>query len=224
MRLVVVALTFVLVVGVARAQEKYALKKVTKLPPAELAADIQKLLGKDAFEFKGKDGKVIAEIWLAKTLQTEGKAKKGAKSLTYEDLPVSTILGAVRFAEPWSDYRKQKIKPGVYTLRLAIQPMDGDHMGTAPYSTFALLVAPKFDTKAGLVEYKGLVERSAASIGTTHPAVFLLFPAEKATAEAKLVAPANEQVALSVREGVAVDGQGNTMFGIVLTLVGHTAE
>ena len=41
----------------------------------------------------------------------------------------------------------------VYTLRLAYQPMDGDHMGTAPYSEFCLLVGAEMDTKPDLLEH-----------------------------------------------------------------------
>ena len=46
------------------------------------------------------------------------------------------MVGAVQFPEVWKDYRKQKIKAGVYTLRIGVQPEDGDHMGTAPFNEF----------------------------------------------------------------------------------------
>jgi len=51
--------------------------------------------------------------------------------------PRTTLLGALRVHKTEIDYRKQKLKEGVYTLRLAYQPADGDHMGTAPNAEFA---------------------------------------------------------------------------------------
>ncbi len=220
--MVMVALFFA--AGVAGAQEKYAVKRIKKEAPKELAADIQKLLSNEAIEFLGKDGKAIAEIWFVKDIQTGGKVKKDKKNLDYTDLPPSTVLGAIRFLKPSSDYRKQDIKPGVYTMRFGVQPQDGDHMGTAPYPNFVLLISPKFDTKPAPLDYKGLVERSAASIGRTHPAVFLLFPGDKAGAEPKLISEPNNTMVLTTRENVTIDGQNaSSTIGIALTLVGHSA-
>ena len=86
-----------------------------------------------------------------------------------------------------TDYRKQKIKEGVYTLRLAYQPADGDHMGTAPNNEFCLPVAADDDKDAALMKPKALQETSAKVAGGNHPAVLLLFPpAAKAPDAAKL--------------------------------------
>src|SRR5262249_27402520 len=68
---------------------------------------------------------------------------------------------------------------GVYTLRLAIQPADGDHMGTAPYNEFCLLAAADKDTKPDLMEPMALHELSAKSGGRKHPSIMLLFPNPK---------------------------------------------
>ena len=44
----------------------------------------------------------------------------------------------MRVVKRLTDYRKQKIKTVVYTLRIAHQPMDSDNLGTTPYSNFCL--------------------------------------------------------------------------------------
>src|SRR5262249_23767332 len=60
-----------------------------------------------------------------------------------------------------------------------IHPMDGDHMGTAPYNEF-LLASPAADDKSpDPMEPKALHEMSA-KVTNSHPAVFLLFPAKDA--------------------------------------------
>jgi hypothetical protein len=223
LRLTVLAVVL-LAAGTASAQEKFAVKKIKKESPKELPADIQALLHNEAIAFTTKDGQPIAEIWLAREIKTGGKGPKGKKDLDYPDLPTSAIVGAVQFAKTWTDYRKQSIKPGVYTLRVASQPQDGDHMGTAPYPNFLVLLSPKYDTKADLLEFKSLAERSAASIGRTHPCVLLLFPGDKAGAEPKLMPQPNNHLTLTVRDTVTVDGRAGDTLGIALTLVGHAAD
>ena len=37
------------------------------------------------------------------------------------------LLGIVRFSSQWKDYRESAVKAGVYALRYAAQPADGDH-------------------------------------------------------------------------------------------------
>ena len=77
-------------------------------------------------------GKPFCELWFRKEVPVKVKPDEVKKGLKYRQLEQSTLLGAVRFDQAWIDFRKQKIKPGVYTLRLAFQPEDGNHQGTAP--------------------------------------------------------------------------------------------
>ena len=88
-----------------------------------------------------------------------------AAKAAYTSLDETTVMGAVRFPEVWADFRKYKIKPGIYTLRLAIQPMDGDHMGTAPYNEFCLLAPAERDTKPDLMDPTELHELSFKATG-----------------------------------------------------------
>ena len=55
-----------------------------------------------------------------------------------------------------TDYRKQKVPAGVYTLRLALQPVSDDHGGTAPYRDFCLLSPAADDRKPDLLSPKAL--------------------------------------------------------------------
>src|SRR3954453_19499784 len=90
--------------------------------------------------------------------------------LTYAEAPLSTIIGAVRVPKLYIDYRKQKVKEGTYTLRLAAQPPTGEHMGTAPHTTFCLLCPASEDKGPGLLEANKLHDLSA-KVTMDHPSV-----------------------------------------------------
>ena len=53
----------------------------------------------------------------------------------------SVVGGNARDRRLSSDIRGKVVKPGVYTLRYALQPQNGDHLGAAPNREFLLLVA-----------------------------------------------------------------------------------
>src|SRR6202011_5762709 len=99
---------------------------------------------------------MICEVWFRKELPVKATAEQLKNGLTYREVEESTVFGTIRYEQEASDYRKQKIKPGVYTMRLGFQPMDGDHMGTAPYGEFCLLVAAKADEKPDVMDAKEL--------------------------------------------------------------------
>jgi hypothetical protein len=131
------------------------------------------------------------------------------------------VLGAIRLEQGMSDYRQQKIKPGVYTIRLGFQPMDGDHMGTAPYPDFGLLVPAHADAKPEPVSAKELQEMSAKASGGSHPAVFLLFPNPMPEDAPKLIDKGNGTWVLNIKQPVTAAGE-KAAIGLGLTLIGHS--
>jgi hypothetical protein len=170
---------------VAGDDSKYAIKPASNPAPKELSDSIRKLLNEKSLQLVSA-GSVVSELWLRKVLPTKATPEQIKNGLTYRELDESTMIGAMRLDQEWTDYRKQKVKPGVYTLRLGFQPMDGDHMGTAPYPEFCLLVPANIDQKPDLIEAKELRELSAKSNGGSHPTVLLLFPNEKPENNPKL--------------------------------------
>lgn len=203
---------------------KYSLEQKEAAPPKELDASIQKVLSAKAIQLKD-GGKVVAEFWFRK--QVPARAPANAKAgIDYRDVPETTVLGAVRVAKDWRDYRKQPIPAGVYTMRLGYQPQDGDHMGTAPYPNFVVFLAAKVDPKVDTMDTRGMIERSAFSIERSHPAVFLLFPTKgKTQAAPKLVHEANEHEVLYTQTQAEINGQpSDTPVGIGLVVVGHANE
>jgi hypothetical protein len=158
------------------ADAKLTVKVEEVAPPKELAEPVRALLSGKAMNVVDEKGKLICTIWPAKSLDAKATPAQAKAGLKYSHIEETTIAGAVKFAETWVDYRKQKVKPGVYTLRMAMQPMDGDHMGTAPYNEFFLLLPAAEDKKAELLDVETMHELSAKSTTRKHPAMMLLVP------------------------------------------------
>jgi hypothetical protein len=114
----------------------------------------------------------IAEFWFAKQLKTVEQDVAGA---VYPELTNAEFVGVVRFPQGMSDFRGQRIPPGMYTLRYQLLPQDGNHMGVAPNPDFLLASPVANDSRPEQsYVYKKLVMLSAKSTGTNHPAVIAL--------------------------------------------------
>ena len=200
------------------ADAKYAIKVVNAAPPQELQEAVRTLLGERCVQLLDGKGDVLAEVWMRKEVPgkaTEAQVKNG---LTLREIPESSLMGAMRVAKQLSDYRKQKVPAGVYTLRLGYQPENGDHQGTAPYGEFCLACPAADDKDPATMPVKALYEMSAKATGN-HPGVFLLFPGKDAAAEPKLADKGDGQWTILIKQTVTVGGM-KTIIGIGLTLIG----
>jgi hypothetical protein len=205
------------------AEAGYSIKTAMTPAPMELKEPIRKLLADGSIQLLDDKGNLLCEVWFRKQLPAKATPAQVKNGLTYREVAETTLFGAVRLAQAMTDYRKQKIKAGVYTLRLGFQPMDGDHMGTAPFSEFGLLSPADADAKPDTMEPKELQELSAKATGASHPAVFLLYPNHKPEDMPKLVKKENDTWVLNVKENVTAAGQPAAL-GMGLTLIGHTAS
>jgi hypothetical protein len=202
------------------APAKYSIKTVKEDAPSDLKEPLRKLLGDQSVQLLDPKGTVLAQVWMRKEVPATATEEQIKNGLTYRDLKETTVLGAIRFPKTSSEYRKQKIPVGVYTLRLAFQPMDGDHMGVSAHQEFCLLVSAAKDTTADPMKLKALEALSTKSIRTTHPAVLMLFPNDKPKVNPELVSKGNNHWVLNVKEDVKA-GEKKGTIGIGLTLVGH---
>jgi hypothetical protein len=213
--------TCLFVAILAAADEKYAVKVEDKEPPKELGDAIRGVLESKAMSVSDDKGKLLCTVWAVKSLETKATADQAKAGLKYSHVEETTLVGAVTFPDTFIDYRKQKIKPGVYTLRLGFQPEDGDHQGTAPFNDFCLLSPAGQDKKPDAIEPKELHELSTKSTTRKHPGVMLLFPnkapAEKPAVESK---PKDHWV-LSYRVPATAGGEKGYL-GFSLVVVGVT--
>src|SRR4051794_21620021 len=179
-------------VPAAAADTPYSIKEANNPPPKELNAAIGNVLNDKSVQLLDAKGNLLSEYWFRKEVPVKATPEQIKNGLTYQEVAPTTLLGVVQVVQQTTDYRKQKIKPGLYTLRLGIQPMNGDHMGTAPYPEFCLLV-PASEEKGPepLAAQKDLEELSTKASGSGHPAIFLLFPPGKAAAAPQLVSKDN---------------------------------
>ncbi len=114
------------------------------------------------------DSSPVCELWLRKNVPVQ--TKKDSQDVIYTQLAESTFVGVLRFPKTGSDFRGQAIPAGYYTLRYALIPNDGNHLGVAPNRDFLLLlpVASDADPNASF-KFQDLVALSRTATGTKHP-------------------------------------------------------
>ncbi len=148
-----------------------------KAQPAGAPPALAELLEKAGTQITDASGKVIAEIWLVTSV------KKGAKSsdenVTLAGIPHGTLLGVLRAPAAYNDRRGQVIKPGVYTLRYSMFPINGDHQGVAPQRDFFVLTKMADDTDPNAApNFETLMTWSRKASGTPHPLVLSMWKAD----------------------------------------------
>jgi hypothetical protein len=108
------------------------------------------------------------EIWLRKSIPSQ--PKKDAPDAIFTEIPESTLVGVLHFSKPGSDFRGQQVPAGFYTLRYALIPNDGNHLGVSPNRDFLLLVPAASDADPNTTfKFEQLVELSRKATGTRHP-------------------------------------------------------
>jgi len=130
-------------------------------PPSDLPPAISGILQKDGYKVSGQS------------------AEEG---VTLPTIPQGALLGVLRFPARGSDRRGQPIKPGVYTLRYSLQPVNGDHQGVAPQRDFLVLVPLADDPNpAPVSNIDDLMKMSRKASGTPHPAILSMAASSNAT-------------------------------------------
>ncbi len=190
-------------------------------PPA-VSAELAKSLDAKGLRVNVGDEPAMT-FWFRTTLPATATATQVANGLSYRELPVGSLIGVVNFAKSFTDYRKQEIAAGDYTLRLGVQPAIGDHAGTAPHPDFLMLLPLADDTTLDPLDGKTLLKLSAKVTGGDHPGVMLLFPHSPKPAEAKLVSKAGGVSALTFTRKLATD-DGPAVLGFALVVRGHSAS
>lgn len=154
------------------AAQGYAVERVAVAVPAELSAAVRETLAGEALRVAGPNG-TMCEIWLRKVVPVQAHPVQEL-GINYGQLAEGTLVGAVRFAAEVKDYRRQRVKPGTYTLRYALIPVDGNHQGVAPNRDFLLISPAATDADAALISRDALLNLSRKASGTSHPSAWSL--------------------------------------------------
>jgi len=154
----------------ARAQS-LAAAKGSDAPPAELSPTIAATLAPGSVTVKSED--VQLDLWWVTSIAL---AKPPSGAPAWADIADGTLVGAIRVGAPWHDIRGYVVRPGVYTLRFALQPANGDHLGVSPNREFLLMSPAAADTAPDPVGYKGAVDLSKQTVRRAHPSALSLDP------------------------------------------------
>lgn len=156
--------------------QNYKAEALGEPPPKELAAPIQAALSQTGIRVTGPSGPVC-DLWLGKAVPGKANAPQ-TLGVTFPQLAQGALIGAIRLPNSVKDYRKQMIKAGVYTLRYALLPDNGDHMGVAPQRDFVLASPATADQDAATLTFDQTIALSRKATGSNHPSVWSLAPPE----------------------------------------------
>jgi len=166
------ALALLLAASAALAQYK---SETAGAPPAEVAPAISQALQQQGTKIVAGDGAVFCEIWFRTSLPSGAKPSDETITLA---IPQGALVGVIRFPGQAADRRGQVIKPGVYTLRYSLMPVNGDHQGAAPQRDFVALTPAATDKDPNATpDFDALMAMSRKASGTPHPAVLSLWGA-----------------------------------------------
>jgi hypothetical protein len=196
------------------------LKVADKEPPKDLGESIRAKLQSKAVQLLDGD-KPAYEFWFSNEIPLQSKPASAAKSL--DTLKPATLIAAVAVPKARRDYRDDELAAGIYTMRFALQQQDGNHLGTAEFLYFAVLVPAKTDTQLdGITEYKRLVKASSKETATDHPVVLSLRPASSDTGDfPSLQQPAPDHKSVRVKvPAKAGDTKTDLVFEIVYEGIG----
>jgi hypothetical protein len=167
----------------ASAESPFAMKVEDKDIPSEISDDVKAQLVPKVHQISG-EGDPFFEFWFAKTVELSAIADTTKDSL--ENLDEIALLGVlvVHDNEERFDFREDPIDPGTYVLRMCLQPQDGNHMGTSPFDTFAILIPVDRDEEVlESNDPEDMVEIASEKTIAEHPPILSLQPREQADGE-----------------------------------------
>ena len=180
-------------------------------PPEEVSDQIRPALSNRLYKVELK-GNSTAEFWFRDEMPVR-EGSQGALGVNFGLFKRGALLGIVRFSSQWKDYKESAVKAGVYALRYAAQPADGDHTGVSLYRDFLLLVPAGQDQEPdGEYTQQQLVAMSKGASGSTHPVVLGMFPVWEEPESETVLNNELDQPTLVVKSA-------GVTFGLVL--VGH---
>ena len=184
---------------------------VTSAPvalPPELAAPVAAVLAPEVVTVTAGTAKL--EFWWVKALAV----KAGAPAPTWSDVADGTLVGALRLTSDWTDIRGYTVRPGVYTLRFALQPQNGDHMGISPNREFLLPGPAAADASVEPIGYEGAVVLATKTSRRAHPSAISIDP--PASDAGALSTAANDAGHQIVVVKVATSAGPPMTFGVVV--------
>lgn len=162
--------------GVVATADEGQLTEVKQLP-RQVSEPLARVLDPTGYQVH-KDGAAVCTVWIARDLPVKSDFQP-TLNIKYPFIQ-GQFVGVLEVHQKsgYTDFRGQEVPAGVYTLRYALQPVDGNHVGTSDLYDFLLAIPIQQDTDpAPMTSFETLVKLSAGTVGATHPAIFALLPA-----------------------------------------------
>ncbi|MEX2186893.1 MAG: hypothetical protein WD875_08875 [Pirellulales bacterium] len=219
----IVALLASVVAAPSRAADEYRIEAIADAAPADaLSEEVAALIDSSGYKVVKGASRTVCELWLCKSWPVKGDFK--ATDAVAYPFSQGQLIGVLRLKNKGGDFRDQEIAKGVYTLRYAQQPVDGNHIGTSPTRDFLLLVAADADKSAKPIELQGLIEHSAAAAESKHPAMLALKKPKGDGAKPTLVHDEAAELWLATIAGKVEVGGKTAALPISIVVVGHANE
>lgn len=212
-----------IVPAAAAAENEYKVESLDQKPPETLSEHVRASLKPDGLRLLEPDGSVLFDVWFVK--EAELKPNFRPTSTVKYPFVAGGLVGAIRFPDGGGhDFREQAIPAGVYTLRYALQPVDGNHLGTSPYQDFLAMIPPDLDTDTKAMPAFDLEQSSKESTeALTHPGILSLQPPSPKRPETATVRKAGDYWILSTQLGGKA-AEKATQVNFDLVVVGHAVE
>lgn len=206
------------------AADPYTAEKFSAAPPAEVSAAIREVLSNDGIRVLGPKGP-LCEIWLRKAIPAK-ENPSNELGIAFGELTEGMLAGVVRFPAEVTDFRLQHVKPGVYTLRYALNPVNGNHQGVAAQRDFLLASPATEDQSAATISMNDLLNLSRKAAGTSHPSVWSLSPVEGPPAALPAMSHQEDGDLWLVEFPINLQGPNNKLVrrAAGLVVVGHAPE
>jgi hypothetical protein len=162
------AIGFILVVSLLCAAQTGKVESVGPLTDNAVPEAVRQVLDGKGYRLTLDGSTPACELWIRKSIPAQ--TKKDVESVAYPQLAESTLVAVIHFPEAAADFRGHRIPAGFYTLRYAIMPNDGNHLGAAPNRDFLLVIPAASDADPGATfKPEELVTMSARTTGMKHP-------------------------------------------------------
>ncbi|HBY64276.1 MAG TPA: hypothetical protein DEH78_31010 [Solibacterales bacterium] len=147
-------------------------------PAAGIPPEVAAVLQQDGHRILDAGGKPLIEVWFRGALP---KASLTEENATINTVAHGALLGVMKILVNYPDRRGQTIKPGLYTLRYSLFPINGAHQGVEPQRDFLLLLNADTDKDPNSTpDYKAVTDQSMKAVGAAHPGVLSIWKAEAA--------------------------------------------
>ncbi|MCA9269951.1 MAG: hypothetical protein KDA41_15830, partial [Planctomycetales bacterium] len=153
--------------------EAYRVKPLDEPAPSDdVAPAIAAQLAPAGVAVMRSETSTLCNIWLCKEWPVAAGFKPSAEVLY--PFASGQLIGVLQLKRSSGDFRDQDIGRGVYTLRYAQQPVDGNHVGTSKTRDFLLLVSAEEDRAAEPLDLEKMIAASKEAAESSHPAMLAL--------------------------------------------------